>query len=76
MRFLGKAFLLLLVAAWFAYGLWQGPILDAQSKAYVDAAVPAIFKRWDKQELISRASPELSQSTTESNFTSLFFGMA
>lgn len=78
MRFLGKVFLVLLVlaAAFVAYGFWQGPILDAQSKAYVDAAVPAIFTRWDKQELVSRASPEFSQSMTDSDLNTFFSGMA
>ena len=78
MRCLGKIFLilLLLVAALVGYGLWQGPILDAQSKAYADNAVPAIFARWSKDQLLQRASPELTRNVSDNDLSTVFFGLA
>jgi hypothetical protein len=38
-----------------------GSALDAESRAYVDDAVLAISTHWNKDELISRAGPQLTQ---------------
>lgn len=35
----------------------KGRALDKQSRAYVDAAVPAIVSTWSAKELLDRASP-------------------
>ncbi len=43
----------------FAYAAYQGRGLDASSKAYVEANVPAILSNWSKDELVKRSSPEL-----------------
>jgi len=45
----------------FAYMVHAGPGLDQSSKAYVDASVPAIVSAWSKDELVRRASPQLTQ---------------
>lgn len=36
----------------------QGRALDRESKAYVDAAIPAIVAKWDINEIEKRISPE------------------
>jgi hypothetical protein len=36
--------------------------MDRESKAFFDAAVPAIAKGWDMDELIKRASPEFVEA--------------
>jgi hypothetical protein len=36
----------------------QGRALDRESKAYVDAAIPAIVAKWDINEIERRISPE------------------
>jgi hypothetical protein len=50
----------LLVAAVFgtAFGIqaWNARTLDAESKAFVDEAVPAITAHWDKQVLLDKAA--------------------
>lgn len=73
MRLLGKifVFILLLIAAGAGYAFWQGPILDTESKTYVDMAVPAIVSTWNKQELARRASPELIQSVKTDDVSGL-----
>ncbi len=61
---LGYAFLVLLVL--FAVGIAAiavfGRGLDKESKAYVDAALPAIVSGWDVRELQKRASPEFDEA--------------
>lgn len=39
--------------------IYKGNALDAESKAFVDSAVPAIAATWDKEQLLDRATPEL-----------------
>jgi hypothetical protein len=45
---------------------------DAESKAFVDGAVPAIVATWDQQQLLDRATPELRRSIIPDNLASLF----
>jgi hypothetical protein len=52
--------------------IWKGNGLDAESKAYVDAAVPAITSHWDKNALLDRAGPELRAATTPGQIANLF----
>ncbi len=61
---LGYIFLTLIVviAATIASVTIIGKKLDKESKAFVDAAVPAIVADWDVEELQKRASPELDAS--------------
>jgi hypothetical protein len=62
---LGAIFLGLILFAAIGIGIaaFKGAALDKESKAYVDAAVPAIISSWNAQELLSRASPEFNQTT-------------
>jgi len=61
---LGYAFLALIgiIAATTASVAIIGKKLDKESKAFVDAAIPAIVSGWDVTELQKRASPELDES--------------
>lgn len=62
--FLGYVFLALLVVigVTIASVAILGKKLDKESKAFVDAALPAIITDWDVAELQKRASPELDES--------------
>jgi len=46
--------------------------LDKESKAYVDAAIPAVFKSWNEKELLNRASPEFKQAVPQQKLDELF----
>ncbi len=46
--------------------------LDAQSKAYVDRAVPAIVAHWNPQLLLARATPQLRASVRPEAMVGLF----
>ncbi|HYA85739.1 MAG TPA: hypothetical protein VEI57_01575 [Nitrospirota bacterium] len=61
---LGYVFLALIVviAATIGSVAILGKKLDKESKAFVDAAIPAIASDWDVAELQKRASPELEES--------------
>ena len=61
---LGYVFLavIVLIAAGVASVAAVGKRLDKESKAFVDAAVPAIVGDWDVTELQKRASPEFDES--------------
>jgi hypothetical protein len=74
MRLLGKIFLLLLriVAACIGYAFWQGPQLDTQSHAYVDAVVPAIVSTWSEPAFDEHASPELLQAAKGTDMPAMF----
>lgn len=71
---LGLVFLAFIfaVGAFIGYAAFTGSALDKQSKAYVDAAVPAIVSSWSQQELINRASPELRQATKSADMDRMF----
>lgn len=58
---------------WAAY---RGSALDSESKAFVDAAVPAIAKNWNKQKLLDRAAPELKAKATPEQLTLIFDTLA
>lgn len=61
---LGYVFLALLVVIGLTIASVAilGKKLDKESKAFVDAALPAIVTDWDVTELQKRASPELNES--------------
>ena len=52
--------------------LYRGHALDAESKAFVDRAVPAVASTWSKQQLLDRATPELRESIKAEELTALF----
>ncbi len=59
---LGYLFLVLIVGTVAGVGTLAtiGKKLDRESKAFVDAAVPAIVSGWDISEIQKRASPEFN----------------
>jgi hypothetical protein len=71
---LGAIFLMLILLGAIGIGIvaFKGAALDRESKAYVDAAVPAIVSSWKTQELLSRASPELKQVTKTDDLERFF----
>ena len=75
---LGTVFLaiILLVAVVVGMAAVRGSALDKQSKAYVDRNLPLIFSAWDEQELLSRASPEFTQSTKKEDLDRDFSGLS
>jgi hypothetical protein len=66
-------FAIVVAAAGFGIIAYKGHVLDAESKAYVDSAVPAIAGHWSKDELLDRATPELRASAKLDELTALFF---
>jgi hypothetical protein len=75
---LGVVFLILIIAAagFVGYSAYTGSKLDASSKAYVDASVPAIISTWSRNELIKRASPQLRKSTPDEQVGEFFLKLA
>ena len=78
LRILGALTLTALVAGGIGVGVLvhRGSALDAQSKAYVDNAVPAITAGWSKQQLLSRAAPELRATLRPGQLSSLFANLS
>lgn len=58
---IGGFFLILVLAlvSFVGYVAYEGRGLDASSKAYVEANIPAIVSTWSKEELLTRSSPQL-----------------
>jgi len=71
---LGALFLIILLAggAGLVMAVYSGRALDAESKAFVDASIPAIAGSWNDAELLKRATPELRKSMTPGQLDSLF----
>ncbi len=71
---LGALTLIIIAAAGVGFGtlFYEGRALDAESKAFVDSAVPAITATWDKQQLLDRATPELRRSVRPEELDALF----
>ena len=48
------------LAAVLFWTMYRGFMVgNGEGRAYVDSAVPAIARNWDRQELLDRAAPEL-----------------
>lgn len=65
-----------LLAACIGWLAYRAGGLDEESKAFVDAAVPAIAASWNKRELMNRATPELLQAAKPEQFDALFSALA
>jgi hypothetical protein len=61
---LGVIFVIIVVLG--AIGFWyiaaRGNALDKESKAYADAAIPAIVTNWNEQALFDRATVEFNEA--------------
>jgi hypothetical protein len=64
--------IILLIAAGIAYIAVRGTALDKESKAYADAAIPAIITNWNEKELLDRASPEFKKAATQQQLDQMF----
>jgi hypothetical protein len=75
---LGALTLIGLVAGIIGLGVvvYEGRALDAESKAFIDSAVPAISATWSKQQLLDRATPELRASVKPEALNALFDGLS
>jgi hypothetical protein len=51
---------------------YKGNKLDAESKGFVDTAVPAISANWSSKALLERASPEFVQSVSADQLKAAF----
>ena len=61
------------LAAVFFWMLYRGFVAgNGEGRAYVDSAVPAIARQWDRQELLSRAAPELKEKATPEALDQVF----
>ena len=49
-----------------------GKVLDKESKAFVDAAIPLIVSDWDVTEIRKRASPEFNKSADYEEIQQMF----
>lgn len=76
---LGGIFIVILiaVATYFIYFFFfVGPVLDKESKAWVDEIVPKIITTWDADELLKVGSPEFLSTVSREEIKSLFSTLA
>jgi hypothetical protein len=64
--------LVVVATAGVAFMAWKGTAADAESKAFIDAAVPAIAATWQEQQLLDRATPELLKAAKPVDLTEFF----
>lgn len=71
---LGAVTLVITVVLGIGVGVlaYRGNALDAESKAFVDSAVPAITATWSEQQLLDRATPELRANVKPKELKALF----
>jgi len=71
---LGSIFLAIVVlgAIGIAFVAVRGNALDKESKAYADAAIPAVVNGWNEKELLDRASPEFKRAATQQQLDQMF----
>jgi len=61
------------VAVYFAhFFIFVQPELNQESKAWVDSTIPKILTNWNVNEMVNDSSPELMQTTSESDVSKLF----
>jgi len=51
----------------------RGNELDKESKAYADAAVPAVIDGWNEKELLDRGSPQFKRAATQKLLDQTFY---
>ena len=71
---LGIIFLVIIVigAVGISFIAVRGNALDKESRAYADAAIPAVASGWSQRELLARASPELKQVVMQQKIDQMF----
>jgi hypothetical protein len=75
---LGALTVIILVVGAVGVGVvvYNGRALDAESKTFIDTAVPAIATNWSEDALLERATPELRGSVTPDQLRTLFEGFS
>ena len=61
-----------LAAVGITFAVRQGIAADLESRAFVDAAVPAIASSWRQQQLVDLATPELRDSVNPAELADFF----
>jgi hypothetical protein len=71
---LGTLTLIFIVMAVIGAGIlfYKGSALDAESKTFVDHAVPVIVTNWDREQLLELASPELQEKVRPDELRAAF----
>ena len=71
---LGALFLILIVGVGVLIGVtaYRGFALDKESARYVDDALVTITAHWNKNELLSRASPQFKKAANADQLASFF----
>jgi len=64
--------IVLAVGIGLAVVIHKGRLLDAESEAFVDSAVPAIAANWSEEQLLERATSELRESVKPHELRALF----
>jgi hypothetical protein len=66
--------LIIIVAAVIGLGVffYKGHELDAESKLFIDSAIPAITATWSQEQLLDRSTMELRQSIKPDELNALF----
>ena len=75
---LGVVFVVLIVLGGVGFAIFavHGTAADKESKAYADAAIPAIVGAWNDDEVFKRASPEFKKVVTQVQLYQLFHRFA
>ena len=60
------------LGAFIAWSAYRGISRGIEGKAFVDRAIPAIARNWDRQELLDRAAPELRAEATPEQLDTVF----
>jgi hypothetical protein len=71
---LGAIFLIVIVLGAVGIGFIavRGNALDKESRAYADAAIPAIVADWNEKQLLDRASPEFTKAVPQEKLDQMF----
>jgi hypothetical protein len=76
LEILGLVFLIVIIAAAgvFGYIAYSQKKLTASSRQFIDESIPKIVTDWDKNELISRSSPQLLEKIESTDTVDKLFG--
>jgi hypothetical protein len=71
---LGCVTMVALIAGVAGFGLlaYKGSELGAESRTFVDGAVPAIVPHWNKEEVLDRATPEVRANANPEQLRAMF----
>jgi hypothetical protein len=74
LHILGVLALIAILPSGVALGVffYKGRALDAESKAFIDDAIPAIATAWSKQQFLDRAAPELRARVKPEELNAIF----